>query len=121
MLHILETESSGKDFLHWKWERKLGSCRNHFFKGQCEGGGLVAKPCRTPATPWTLACQAPLSMGFFKPYWSGFSVKVKVKSLSRVRLFATLWTVSMGFSRQAYWSGLPFPSPGHLHDPGIEP
>ena len=50
-----------------------------------------------------------------------------VKSLSRVRLFATPWTVvyqappSMGFSRQEYWSGLPFPSPGDLPDPGIEP
>ena len=47
--------------------------------------------------------------------------------LSRVRLFATPWTVaylaslSMGFSRQEYWSGLPFPSPGDLPDPGIEP
>ena len=45
-------------------------------------------------------------------------MKVKVKSLSRVRLFATPWTVahqappSMGFSGQEYWSGLPFPSPG---------
>ena len=51
----------------------------------------------------------------------------KVKSLSHVRLFATPWTVayqaslSMGFSRQEYWSGLPFPSPGDLPDPGIEP
>ena len=51
--------------------------------------------------------------------------KVKVKSLSRVLLFATPWTVahqapsSMGFSRQEYWSGLPFPSPGDLPDPGI--
>ena len=50
-----------------------------------------------------------------------------VKSLSRVRLFATLWTVahqtplSMGFSRQEYWSRLPFPSPGDLPNPGIEP
>ena len=50
-----------------------------------------------------------------------------VKSLSRVRLFATPWTVayqaspSMGFSRQEYRSGLPFPSPGDLADPGIEP
>ena len=48
-------------------------------------------------------------------------------SLSRVQLFATPWTVacqappSMGFSRQECWSGLPFPSPGHLPDPGIEP
>ena len=50
-----------------------------------------------------------------------------MKSPSRVRLFATPWTVayqappSMGFSRQEYWSGLPFPSPGDLPDPGIEP
>ena len=41
----------------------------------------------------------------------------KVKSLSRVQVFATPWTVachaalSMGFSRQEYWNGLPFPSP----------
>ena len=53
--------------------------------------------------------------------------KVKVKSLSCVRLFATPWTViyqappSMGFSRQEYWSGLPFPSPGDLPDPEFEP
>ena len=53
--------------------------------------------------------------------------KVKVKSLSRVQLFATPWTIvyqappSMGFSRQECWSGLPFPSPGDLPDPGIEP
>ena len=58
-----------------------------------------------------------------------FSLKVgkKVKSLSRVQLFATPWTVarqaplSIGFSRQEYWSGLPFPSPGDLPKPGIEP
>ena len=52
------------------------------------GGGLVAKLCPTLATPWTVACQAPLSMGF---------------------------------SRQEYWSGLPFPSPENLPDLGIEP
>ena len=50
------------------------------------GGGLVTKSCPTLVTPWTVACQAPLSMGF---------------------------------SRQEYWSGLPFPSPGDLPDPGI--
>ena len=49
------------------------------------------------------------------------------KSLSHVWLFATPLTVahqsplSMGFSRQEYWSGLPFPSPGDLCNPGIEP
>ena len=54
-------------------------------------------------------------------------VVVKVKLLSRVRLFATRWAVayqtppSRGFSRQEYWSGLPFPSPGDLPDPGIKP
>ena len=52
-----------------------------------DGGGLVAKSCPTLAPPWTVACQAPLSMGF---------------------------------SRQEYWSGLPFPSPGDLPNPGIE-
>ena len=55
-----------------------------------------------------------------------YNLKVKVKSLSRVQLFVTPWTVarqvppSMGFSRQEYWSELPFPSPGDLPDPGIE-
>ena len=49
------------------------------------------------------------------------------QSCSRVCLFATPWTVahralrSMEFSRQEYWSGLPFPPPGDLPDPGIEP
>ena len=105
-------------------------------------------------TPWTAACQAPLSSTAaaakslqscptlcdpidgsppgspvpgilqartlewvaisFSNAWKG---KVKVKSLSRVRLLATSWTAayqappSMGFSRQEYWSGLPLPSP----------
>ena len=53
--------------------------------------------------------------------------KVKVKSLSRVRLFVTPWTVdyqaslSTGFSRQEYQSGLLFPSPGDLPNAGVEP
>ena len=51
----------------------------------------------------------------------------ELNSLSLVQLFATPWTVarqaplSMGFSRQEYWSGLPFPSPGDLPNPGIKP
>ena len=52
------------------------------------GGDLVAKSCPTLATQWTVACQAPLSMGL---------------------------------PRQEYCSELPFPSPGHLLDPGIKP
>ena len=51
-------------------------------------GGLIAKSCPTLADPWTVVCQAPLSMGF---------------------------------PRQESWSGLPFPSPGDLPDPGIKP
>ena len=51
----------------------------------------------------------------------------KVKSLSRVRLVETPWTVALqaplstGFSRQEYWSGLPVPSPEDLPDSGTEP
>ena len=51
----------------------------------------------------------------------------KVKLLSRIRLFVTPWTVAhqappcVEFSRQEYWVGLPFPSPGDLPDPGMEP
>ena len=54
-------------------------------------------------------------------------MKVNVKLVSRVRLFATPWTVayqasqSMGFSRREYWSRLSFPSSGDLPNPGIEP
>ena len=53
-----------------------------------QDGGSVSKSCPTLATPWTIAYQAPLSLGF---------------------------------SRQEYWSRLPFPSPGDLPNPGIEP
>ena len=62
--------------------RKLG------MKTHQEFGGLVAKLCPTLVTSWTVAHQAPLSMGF---------------------------------SKQEYWSGLPFPSPGDLPNPGIKP
>ena len=57
-------------------------------------------------TPWTVAHQAPPSMGFSRQeHWSGLP----------------LAPLSMGFSRQEYWSGLPFPSPADLPDPGIKP
>ena len=54
-------------------------------------------------------------------------MKVKVKSLSHVRLLAPPWTVayqvplSMEFSRQEYWNGLPFPTPEDCLNPGIKP
>ena len=62
-----------------------------------------------------------------KPTTKNYYPFCKVKSLSRVRLFSTPWTVAyqappfMGFSRQECWSGLPFPSPGDLPNSGIEP
>ena len=71
------------------------------------------------ATPWTVAKLLSRVRLFVTPW-------TVAKLLSRVRLFATPWTVayqaspSMGFSRQEYRSGLPFPSPGDLPDPGIE-
>ena len=51
---------------------------------------------------------------------------LRLLNFNRVQLFVTLWTVacqtslSMGLSRQGYWSGLPFPSPGDLPHPGIK-
>ena len=50
--------------------------------------GSITKSCPILATPWTAACQAPMSIGFF---------------------------------RQEYWNGLPFPSPADILNPGIEP
>ena len=67
-----------------------------------------------------------VQMPSVKKICGGFK-RFVVELLSYVRLFATPWTMahqallSIGFSRQEYWSGLSFPSPGHLPDPGIEP
>ena len=73
-------------------------------------------PWDFPGKSTGVGCHCLLQM---KPEW--------VKSLSRVRLFATPWTIayqapqSMEFSRQEYWSGLPFPSLGDLPNRGIKP
>ena len=61
--------------------------QTHCYRESFGGCGLVAQSCPTLDTPWTIACQVSLSMGF---------------------------------SRQEYWSGLLFPSPGDLPDPGIK-
>ena len=71
----------------------------------------------------------PLLIPWYSPFYflSLWKKKWKWKSLSRVWLFATLWTIayqaplSKGFSRPEYWSGLPCPPPGDLPNPGIEP
>ena len=68
----------------------------------------------------------PWTAGSHPKWWSDLSVII-LSHFSHVHLFVTLWAVarqaplSMGFSRQEYWSGLPCPSPGDLPDPGIEP
>ena len=85
-------------------------------------------PCILTPFPWklTLICKADPAKSDYE-YLTHFTDTPPRKSLSRVQLFATPWTVaykallSMGFSRQEYWSGLPFPSPGDLPHPGIEP
>ena len=72
----------------------------------------------------SLACLTHLVAG---PQTQFQRVACVLSHFSRVRLFVTPWTVtcqalqSMGFSKQKYWSGLPFPSPGDLPNPGIEP
>ena len=73
---------SGKGYI------KAVYCHPAYLTYMQNGGGLVTKSSPTLVTPWTVACQAPLSMEF---------------------------------SRQEYWSELPFPSPGDLPDLGIEP
>ena len=75
----------------------------------------------------TTSLKSPALAGRFFTTTATWEALLKVKSLSCVQLFATLWTVahqappSVGFSRQEYWSGLPFPSPRDLPDLGIEP
>ena len=79
-----------------------------------------ARPCRS----WAPS-RAVIPAGLEVPRGISSSVPVVVYSLSRVLLFSEPWTVahqallSVGFRRQEYWSGLPFPSPGDLPDPGI--
>ena len=79
-----------------------------------------------PGTGPEALTSAALAAGSLPPALPGKPCYV-CQSLSCVRLFATPWPVacwaplSMGFSSQEYWSGLPCPSPGDLSDPGIEP
>ena len=74
---------------------------------------------------WNTKTFSPLLFNGLYPHI--MSISEPVKLLSHVRLFAIPWTVAyqspppMEFSRQEYWSGLPFPTPGDLPDPEMEP
>ena len=95
---------------------------------------LVAKSCPTLRIPWTIAHQAPLSMGFSRQeYWSGLpfpspedlpnpgtepgSPALQADSLPTLFLYIALPTELWGKSKN---TGMPFPSPGDLPDTGIE-
>ena len=88
---------------------------------------ITGKRFRQQISAWKDAQYMSLEKGESKQQLGITNTPVKVKLLSRVWPFVTPWTVayqappSMGFSRQESWSGLPFPSPGDLPDPGIEP
>ena len=68
-----------------------------------------------------------LIWGQINPFLQNYMCACVLSRFRFVQLFVTPWTVacqaplSMGFSRLEYWSALPFPSPGDLSDPGIEP
>ena len=89
------------------------------------------QPCSTLCDPHrrqpTRLPQARILEWVATSFSNAWKWKVKVKSRSPVWLFATPWTAAcqaplfMGFLRQEYWSGLPSPPPGSLHDKGIEP
>ena len=116
----------------WKWKVKVKSL-------SC---------VRPSANPWTAAFQAPPSMGFSrKEYWTGVPLPSPLvltrvyqktfapwkKSYDKPKVAQSCPTLcnpmdcslpgisSMGFFRQEFWSGVPFPSPEDLPDPGIEP
>ena len=89
----------------WKWKVKV----------------KLLSRARLLATPWTAAHQAPPSMGFFQAIvleWG--AIAFSISCFSHVQFFATLWTeadlvpLSMWFSRQENWSGLPCPPPGEI-------
>ena len=88
---------------------------------KCETSLCIQCKMLPPLLPWEY------TTGSLQPRRGLPHSTICAQSLSRVQLLVTPWTVayhaplSMGFSRQEYWSGLPFPSPENLPNPGIEP
>ena len=115
----------GKKIGHWKMNSK-GDQINHSGKNE----EMEPRQKQHPVMDVTgdgskvQCCEEQYCIGTWNVRYMKWS---EVKSLSRVWLFAAPWTIayqaslSMGFSRQEYCGGLPFPSPGDLPDPGIKP
>ena len=96
---------------------------------------LTSNQPRLTRTSWQcqIGCPFPLNQRTWAENWKftlsvpTFSSAYVLSRFSHVQLFVTLWTVacqvplSLGFSRQEYWSGLPCPPPGNLPNPGIKP
>ena len=112
---------------------KLGVPKNGMprpvFTQVCRGGALIHYPHLSKATLWltlTVMKGAPEDVSILLGMGHKTLCYAVLSHFSRVRLFVTPWTVgdqaslSMGFSRQEYWSGLPLPPPGDLPNPGIE-
>ena len=101
------------------WRHWLNGHKFEQTPGDSEGQGRLVCSIHRIAKSW-----------MWLSNWTTQQQRIKcsnVKSLSPVWLFATSWIVayqaspSMRFSRQEYWSGLPFPTPEYLPNPGIEP
>ena len=103
------------------WKTLLYSSRKAMAPLLCEGYLKYKLLFPRKLLSWCYGSTAWIPLAFVR------GKKWKWKSFSPVWLFETPWTVacqaplSMGFPRQEYWSGVPFPSPGDLPDPGIEP
>ena len=103
--------------------------------GTGKPGGLPSMGSHRVGHDWSwLSSSSSSSSTRASSYFSFLTRKMKVSlhacipsHFSHIRLFATLWTIahqtplSMGFSRREYWSRFPYPPPGDLPDPGIEP
>jgi len=110
--------------------------------GNGQGGLACCRPwgCkesdRTEQLNWTEHSLNDVYLNYFsqnkfmtsdKYFFFSFAVSMHISCFSPVQLFVTLWNIvhqtplPMGFSRQEYWVGLPFPTPGDLPNPGIKP
>ena len=88
---------------------------------------LHLSPISTPSHPSRLSQRTRLRFLCYMELPTSYLFYLSAQSPSGVQLFATPWTVThqaplyMGFTSQKYWSGLPFPPPGDLPNPGIKP